>query len=99
MMLTARSFAAKNRYEIDVDSEFSALGAANIAAAVSQGFAVSGADSRTAMSDSAGGRTRVTGLVTAVTVAAVLLFFTGPLQYVPVAALGCSARRSGFLVT
>jgi high affinity sulfate transporter 1 len=88
MMLTARSFAAKNRYEIDVDREFAALGAANIAAAVSQGFAVSGADSRTAMSDSAGGRTRVTGLVTAVTVAGVLLFFTRPLQYVPIAALG-----------
>jgi MFS superfamily sulfate permease-like transporter len=50
MMLTARSFAAKNRYEIDADREFAALGAANIAAAISQAFAVSGADSRTAMS-------------------------------------------------
>src|SRR6185369_10642130 len=49
MMLTARSFAARNRYDIDVDREFAALGAANIAAALSQGFAVSGADSRTAM--------------------------------------------------
>src|SRR5436853_7754072 len=88
MMLTARSFAAKNRYEIDVDQEFAALGAANIAAAVSQGFAVSGADSRTAMSDAAGGRTRVTGLVAAVSLAVVLLFLTGPLQYVPIAALG-----------
>jgi len=88
MMLTARSFAAKNRYEIDADREFTALGAANIAAAVSQGFAISGADSRTAMSDASGGRTRVTGLVTAATIAAVLLFFTGPLRYVPDAALG-----------
>ena len=88
MMLTARSFAAKNRYEIDVDREFAALGVANIAAAMSQAFAVSGADSRTAMSDAAGGRTRVTGLVTALAVTAVLLFFTGPLEYVPVAALG-----------
>jgi len=88
MMLTSRSFAAKNRYDIDVDCEFAALGAANIAAALSQGFAVSGADSRTAMSDAAGGRTRMTGLVTAFAVAAVLLFFTGPLQYVPIAALG-----------
>jgi MFS superfamily sulfate permease-like transporter len=88
MMLTARSFAAKNRYEIDVDREFAALGAANIAAGLSQGFAVSGADSRTAMSDAAGGRTRVTGLVTAATVTVVLLFFTRPLQYVPLAALG-----------
>jgi MFS superfamily sulfate permease-like transporter len=96
MMLTARSFAAKNRYEIDVDQEFAALGAANIAAALSQGFAVSGADSRTAMSDSAGGRTRVTGLVTAAAVAAVLLFFTGPLQYVPIAALGAVLVKAAF---
>jgi high affinity sulfate transporter 1 len=88
MMLTARSFAAKNKYEIDVDQEFAALGAAEIAAALSQGFAISGADSRTAMSDAAGGRTRATGLVTAITISVVLLFFTGPLQYVPVAALG-----------
>jgi high affinity sulfate transporter 1 len=87
-MLTARSFAAKGRYEIDVDREFAAFGVANIASALSQGFAVTGADSRTAVADSAGGRTQVTSLVAAVTIAAVLLFFTGPLQYVPVAALG-----------
>ena len=88
MMLTSRGFASKNRYDIDPDREFAALGAANIAAAISQGFAVSGADSRTAMNDAAGGRTQVAGLVAAATVATVLLLFTGPLQYVPVAALG-----------
>jgi high affinity sulfate transporter 1 len=87
-MLTARSFAAKNRYDIDVDREFSALGAANIASAVSQGFAISGADSRTAMNDAAGGRTQVAGLFSAATIAAVLLLLTEPLQYVPIAALG-----------
>jgi MFS superfamily sulfate permease-like transporter len=88
MMLTSRSFASKNHYDIDADREFAALGAANIASALSQGFAVSGADSRTAMSDAAGGRTQVTGLVAAATIGIVLLFFTGPLRYVPVAALG-----------
>ncbi|MCP5197065.1 MAG: sulfate permease [Gammaproteobacteria bacterium] len=87
-VLTARSFAAKNRYEIDVDREFAAFGAANIASALSQGFAVTGADSRTAMADAAGGRTQVTGLVAAATIATVLLFLTDPLQYVPIAALG-----------
>ena len=88
MMLTSRSFASKNRYDVDADREFAALGTANIASAISQGFAVSGADSRTAMSDATGGRTQVTGLVAAAMIALVLLFFTGPLQYVPVAALG-----------
>ena len=87
-MLTARSFAAKNRYDIDVDREFSALGAANIASAFSQGFAISGADSRTAMNDAAGGQTRMAGLVAAASVSLVLLFLTAPLQFVPIAALG-----------
>jgi len=44
-MLTARSFAAKNGYDIDADRDFAAIGAANIASALSGGFAVSGADS------------------------------------------------------
>ena len=48
-MVTARSFAARNHYEIDVDREFIALGACNVAAGLSQGFAVTGADSRTAV--------------------------------------------------
>ncbi len=87
-MITARSFAARNRYEIDVDREFIALGACNIAAGVSQGFAVTGADSRTAMSDLMGGKTQVTGLVAAAAMALVLLLFTGPLQFLPTSALG-----------
>lgn len=87
-VLTARSFAAKNHYEIDVDREFAAFGVANLASALSQGFAITGAASRTAMADSAGGRTQVTGLVAAATMAMVLLFLTEPLQYVPIAALG-----------
>jgi len=88
MMLTSRSFASKNRYEVDTDQEFAALGAANLASALSQGFAVSGADSRTAISDATGGRTQVTGLVAAAVVAVVLMFLTGPLRFVPLAALG-----------
>jgi high affinity sulfate transporter 1 len=88
MMLTARSFAAKNHYEIDADREMAALGAANIAAALSQGFAISGADSRTAMADASGGRTQLTGLVAAAAIALVLLFLTEPLRYIPIAGLG-----------
>jgi high affinity sulfate transporter 1 len=87
-MLTARSFASKGGYEIDADRELAAFGAANLASALSQGFAVTGADSRTAVAATAGGRTQVTGLVAAVTITAVLLFLTGPLRYVPIAALG-----------
>lgn len=88
MMLTARSFAEKNGYEIDADREFSALGAANIASAFSQGFAISGADSRTATADANGGRTQVTGIIAAAALCIVLLFLTAPLAFVPIAALG-----------
>ena len=94
-MVTARSFAARNRYEIDVDREFIAIGACNVAAGLSQGFAVTGADSRTAVSDSMGGRTQVTGLVAAAAMALVLLFFTGPLAYLPGSALGAVLISAG----
>ena len=94
-MVTARSFAARNRYEIDVDREFIALGACNVAAGLSQGFAVTGADSRTAVSDAMGGKTQVTGLVAAATMAIVLLFFTGPLRYLPISALGAVLISAG----
>ena len=33
MMMTSRSFASKNKYDVDADREFAALGAANIASA------------------------------------------------------------------
>lgn len=88
LMLTSRSFASKNRYMVDADRDFAALGMANVASAMTQGFAVAGADSRTAMADAAGGRTRATGLFAAAAVAVMLLLFTQPLAYVPIAALG-----------
>jgi high affinity sulfate transporter 1 len=88
LMPPARSFAAKNGYEIDGDRELAALGVANLASAFSQGFAVSAADSRTAVGDAAGSKTQVTGLVAAVAIAIVLLFLTGPIRFVPTAALG-----------
>jgi high affinity sulfate transporter 1 len=93
-IVTTRAFASKNHYDIDVDRDFAALGAAQIAAAVSQGFPVAGADSRTATNDAAGGRTQVTSLVAAGALALVLMFFTGPIRYAPTAALGAVLIKS-----
>lgn len=87
MMLTARSFADKNRYTVDADRELAALGVADVASAMSGSFAISGADSRTAMADSAGSRTHLAGVVAALTISIVLLWLTEPLKYVPMAAL------------
>lgn len=88
MMLTARSFAAKNGYDIDADKEFRALGIANIASALSQGFAVSGADSRTAVNDAAGGKTQLVSIIAAAIIAVIAVFLTAPLEFIPSAALG-----------
>ena len=88
MMLTARSFAAKNGYDIDADKEFRALGFANLAAAFSQGFAISGADSRTAVNDANGGKSQLVSIIAALVIGFVAIFLYQPLQYIPTAALG-----------
>ncbi|HEM8096170.1 TPA: SulP family inorganic anion transporter, partial [Enterobacter roggenkampii] len=88
LMLTARSFAAKNGYEINADAEFRALGIANIMSGLSQGFAISGADSRTAVNDSVGGKSQLVSVVAALVIGIVVVFFTQPLQFIPVSALG-----------
>jgi high affinity sulfate transporter 1 len=87
MMPTARGFAAKNGYRIDANQDFIALGMSNLASGLGQGFVVSGADSRTAVGVAAGGKTQVTSIVAAAAIAAVLMFLTGPLAYLPRAAL------------
>ena len=86
-MLAARSFADRNRYEIDADREIAALGAANLAAALVQSFAVQGTNSRTAVGEVAGGRTQVTGIVAAIVITAVVALLTAPLQFIPRVAL------------
>jgi MFS superfamily sulfate permease-like transporter len=87
MIPTVRGFAAKNGYVVDPNREFIALGVCNLAAAAGQGFVVSGADSRTVVADSAGGKTQLTGIVAAAAMTIVLLFLTAPLAWLPKAAL------------
>jgi len=87
-VLSARAFATKNRYEVDVDRELAAFGVANIASALVQGFCVTGSTSRTAIADATGGRTQVTGVVAALTILVLVQFLAEPLRYVPAAALG-----------
>jgi high affinity sulfate transporter 1 len=86
-MVTARGFAVKNRYDIDSNQEFVALGVADLGAGLLQGFAVSGADSRTAVNDSVGGKSQVTGLIAAGLFVLTLLFLTTPLASLPITVL------------
>ena len=86
-VLTAKSFARRNRYEIDTNQELIAFGSCNIASGLAQGFPVTGADSRTAVNNAMGGKTQLVGIIAAGSMLLVLFFLTGPLANVPTAAL------------
>jgi sulfate permease, SulP family len=87
-ILTARSFAGKHRQNIRASQELLALGAANAAAGLTQGFSIGASGSRTAVNDAMGARTQIAGLFAAGAVLLVLLFLTEPVQYLPKAVLG-----------
>jgi SulP family sulfate permease len=87
-VLTARSFATRNAYRVDANTEMLALGTANLAAGLLHGFPVSSSASRTAIGDSIGSRSQVHSLV-AVAVVVLVLLVGGPvLAAFPTAALG-----------
>jgi high affinity sulfate transporter 1 len=84
---TSRSYAAKYGDRFDENVDLVGLSAANLAAGLSGTFVVNGSPTKTQMVDSAGGRSQVAHLTTAVIVGVVLLFLTAPLQYLPNAVL------------
>lgn len=86
-MLTARSFAARAGQTIDANQEMWALGAANLAAGFSGAFAITGADSRTAVNSSSGSKTQLSAVFAALATAAVAAWFSGPLALLPISAL------------
>jgi MFS superfamily sulfate permease-like transporter len=87
-VLTARSFAGKHDQHIAVDQELLAMGAAQVAAGMSQGLPIGASNSRTAVNDDMGARSQIAGLLAAGAVVLVLLFLTGPIADLPKAALG-----------
>ena len=92
-VLTARAFATRvgpgePRAVVDTGQEFLALGAANLASGLTQGFPVSSSGSRTAIADSMGARSQLYSLVTLAVVALTLLFLAPALSTFPAAALG-----------
>jgi len=88
MSVLSRTFALRGGYAVDQNQELVALGAANVAAGLFQGFSVSSSASRTPVAESAGARTQITGVVGALAVALLLLFAPNLLRDLPVAALG-----------
>ena len=62
-------------YEVDPNQELVALGAANVASGLFQGFAISSSSSRTPVAAEAGAKTQVTGLVGAGAIVVLLVAF------------------------
>lgn len=83
----SRTYAARGGTSVDPDQELFALGAANLAAGFTQGFAVSSSSSRTPVAEAAGARTQLTGVVGALSIALLLCFAPGLLADLPNAAL------------
>ncbi len=82
-ILTAKSFAQRNNYDIDPNRELIGFGAANMASGLAQGFVVTGADSRTAVNNATGGKSQMVGIVAGGVMLLILFFLTEPLAYVP----------------
>ena len=94
VVILAQSAATSGAFAVKYDEEaFSentdlvGLGAANAAAAFSGTFVVNGSPTKTEVVDNAGGRSQLAQLTTAAVVLAVLVLLTGPLAYLPEAAL------------
>ena len=84
----AKTYAARNGYEISPNRELIGLGTANIGSGLSSGMVVNGSLSKTAVNGSAGARTQVSGLFVAGLTIVTLLFLTGLFQDLPEATLG-----------
>jgi high affinity sulfate transporter 1 len=83
----ARAFASKHGYALDPRQELLGLGAANLAAALGQGYPVAGGLSQSAVNDKAGARTPLALVFASLTLAVCLLFLTGLLENLPKAVL------------
>jgi sulfate permease, SulP family len=86
----ALTLAAKRRQRVDPDQELIALGAANLGAAVSGGFPVTGGLARSVVNFDAGAETPAAGAFTAVGIALATMFLTPLLFFLPNATLAAT---------
>ncbi|WP_269620229.1 SulP family inorganic anion transporter [Zhongshania sp. BJYM1] len=84
------TLAAKRRQKITPNQELIGLGAANVAAAFSGGYPVTGGFARSVVNFDAGAVTPAAGMFTAVGIAVAAMFFTPYLAYLPKATLAAT---------
>jgi SulP family sulfate permease len=87
-ILTARAFGTRHHEEVDAKRELLALGGANVAAGLMQGFPVSSSGSRTAIIDAVGGRTQLAGVCSLLSTVLAVVALGPLLAAFPSAALG-----------
>lgn len=86
----AQTLAAKRRQRIVPNQELTALGASNIAAALSGGYPVTGGFARSVVNFDAGAETPLAGAFTAAGILAATLFLTPLFQFLPQAVLAAT---------
>ena len=79
----AKSLASKRRQKIDADQELIALGAANLGAAFTGGYPVTGGFSRSVVNFSAGANTGLASIITGGLILLTVLFLTPLFYYCP----------------
>jgi high affinity sulfate transporter 1 len=84
----ARAFAAKHRYQIDINQESIAQALANSGSGIFQGMPVSTSLSASSLNDHAGAKTGVASIVSGLTVLLTLLFLAPLFSALPKAVLG-----------
>ena len=86
----AQTLAAKRRQRINPDQELIGLGAANVAAAFTGGYPVTGGFARSVVNFDAGAETPAAGAFTAIGIAIAALFLTPYLASLPIATLAAT---------
>ena len=79
----ARTFSLKHGYAISADQELLALGVADLAAGVGQGYPLAGGMSQSAVNEKGGAQTPMALVVASAGVGVVLLFLTGLMNNLP----------------
>jgi sulfate permease, SulP family len=86
----AKSLASQRRQKIDANQELIALGVANLGAAFTGGFPVTGGFSRSVVNFAAGANTGLASIITGLLIALCVLFFTPIFYYLPQSALAAT---------
>ena len=86
-LLAENNFAFRNGYNLNDRQEILACAAGNVASAFVGSCPVNGSISRTSMNEQYGGHSQVVSITAGITMAILLLFFTGFIGYLPIPVL------------